>query len=56
MSTRKRLDLGAEVDNPKWKALWDGKKIYKDGVKSKIAVHQGQGRPFKSNKMADPTK
>ena len=22
--------LGAEVDNPKWKASWKGKKIYKD--------------------------
>ena len=23
--------LGAEVDNPKWKALWDGKSIYRNG-------------------------
>jgi Na+-transporting NADH:ubiquinone oxidoreductase subunit C len=23
--------LGGEVDNPKWKALWPGKKVYKDG-------------------------
>jgi len=23
--------LGGEVDNPRWKALWPGKKIYKDG-------------------------
>lgn len=23
--------LGGEVDNPAWKALWDGKSIYKDG-------------------------
>jgi len=23
--------LGGEVDNPKWKALWEGKKIYEDG-------------------------
>ena len=22
--------LGAEVDNPKWKALWPGKQLYKD--------------------------
>ena len=22
--------LGAEVDNPRWKALWPGKKVYKD--------------------------
>jgi len=24
--------LGGEVDNPKWKALWPGKKIYEDGI------------------------
>jgi Na+-transporting NADH:ubiquinone oxidoreductase subunit C len=23
--------LGGEVDNPRWKALWPGKKVYKDG-------------------------
>lgn len=23
--------LGGEVDNPKWKALWGGKKVYSDG-------------------------
>ena len=23
--------LGGEVDNPKWKALWPGKKVYADG-------------------------
>ena len=23
--------LGGEIDNPNWKALWDGKKIYKEG-------------------------
>lgn len=33
--------LGAEVDNPKWKALWNGKKIYKDG-KIQIAVIKGK--------------
>jgi Na+-transporting NADH:ubiquinone oxidoreductase subunit C len=42
--------LGAEVDNPKWKALWDGKKIYKDGV---IEIAVIKGKVDKSNKMAD---
>ena len=28
--------LGGEVQNPKWKALWDGKKLYKDG---EVAIH-----------------
>ncbi|MEM9397450.1 MAG: Na(+)-translocating NADH-quinone reductase subunit C [Pseudomonadota bacterium] len=23
--------LGGEVDNPRWKAMWPGKKVYKDG-------------------------
>ncbi|RLQ23100.1 Na(+)-translocating NADH-quinone reductase subunit C [Seongchinamella sediminis] len=23
--------LGGEVDNPRWKSLWDGKQVYKDG-------------------------
>jgi Na+-transporting NADH:ubiquinone oxidoreductase subunit C len=23
--------LGGEVDNPRWKALWPGKKVYRDG-------------------------
>ena len=42
--------LGAEVDNPKWKALWNGKKIYKDG-EIEIAVIKGKVDP--SNTMAD---
>ena len=33
--------LGAEVDNPKWKVLWPGKKIYKDD-KVQIAVIKGK--------------
>ena len=24
--------LGAEVDNPKWKSIWPGKRIYKNEV------------------------
>ena len=41
--------LGAEVDNPKWKSLWDGKSIYKDG-EVKISVIKGKVDP--SNQMA----
>jgi len=33
--------LGAEVDNPKWKAQWKGKKIYKD-KKVNLAVIKGK--------------
>ena len=42
--------LGAEVDNPKWKASWNGKKIYKDGL-IKISVIKGKVDPL--NKLAD---
>ena len=42
--------LGAEVDNPKWKALWDGKKIYKDG---EIEIAVIKGKVDQTNKMAD---
>ena len=33
--------LGAEVDNPRWKALWPGKKIYGDDGAVKITVAKG---------------
>jgi Na+-transporting NADH:ubiquinone oxidoreductase subunit C len=33
--------LGAEVLNPKWKALWPGKKIYNDGGEVAIKVIKG---------------
>ncbi len=33
--------LGAEVDNPRWKALWPGKKIYGEGGDVKITVAKG---------------
>ncbi|NQY81586.1 MAG: Na(+)-translocating NADH-quinone reductase subunit C [Alphaproteobacteria bacterium] len=32
--------LGAEVDNPRWRGLWPGKKIYQDGT-VKISVKKG---------------
>jgi len=33
--------LGAEVDNPKWKAMWPGKKIYEND-QVKLAVMKGK--------------
>ncbi len=41
--------LGAEVDNPNWKSLWDGKSIYKNG-EVQISVIKGKVDP--SNEMA----
>ena len=34
--------LGAEVDNPKWKALWRGKKIYDENGEILIKVVKGK--------------
>ena len=34
--------LGAEVDNPKWKALWEGKKIYDASGQVILSVIKGQ--------------
>lgn len=33
--------LGAEVDNPSWKALWDGKKIYDENNDVAITILKG---------------
>lgn len=37
--------LGGEVDNPKWKGLWPGRKAFGDDGKPKIAVIKGQAGP-----------
>ncbi len=37
--------LGGEVDNPNWKALWDGKKVYGDNGEVRIEVVKGQVVP-----------
>jgi Na+-transporting NADH:ubiquinone oxidoreductase subunit C len=37
--------LGGEVDNPKWKSLWPGRKAFGDDGKPKIAVIKGQAGP-----------
>ncbi|MCH9674488.1 MAG: Na(+)-translocating NADH-quinone reductase subunit C [Gammaproteobacteria bacterium] len=39
--------LGAEVDNPKWRASWTGKKIYGSDGKVKLAI--AKGVPAKDN-------
>ncbi len=36
--------LGGEVDNPRWKGLWPGRKVYEDG-KTEIMVIKGQAGP-----------
>lgn len=33
--------LGGEVDNPKWKSIWLGKKIYSDSGEVKVSVIKG---------------
>ncbi len=37
--------LGGEVDNPKWKALWPGRKVFTDDGDVKIEVIKGQAGP-----------
>ena len=37
--------LGGEVDNPKWKALWPGRKAFDETGKPKIEVIKGQAGP-----------
>ena len=42
--------LGGEIDNPKWKAIWKGKKVYSDAGDILISVIKGS--VDKSNKNA----
>ena len=37
--------LGGEVDNPKWKALWPGRKVFDDQGAVKLEVIKGQAGP-----------
>lgn len=41
--------LGGEVDNPKWKALWPGRKIYGPEGEPQISVIKGQAGPAASD-------
>ena len=43
--------LGGEVDNPNWKALWDGKKAYGDDGEVKIDVLKGKVVPGNPNEQ-----
>jgi Na+-transporting NADH:ubiquinone oxidoreductase subunit C len=46
--------LGGEVDNPKWKALWEGKKLYDEDGDIAIQVVKGtvdSGTPNAENKV-----
>ncbi|NQZ30388.1 MAG: Na(+)-translocating NADH-quinone reductase subunit C [Oceanospirillaceae bacterium] len=54
--------LGGEVDNPKWKALWPGKKIYAEGsMEPKIGLVKGAvdksapGAEFKIDALSGAT-
>lgn len=44
--------LGGEIDNPAWKALWKGRKVYGDDGEPKIEVIKGAAGPA----SADPYK
>jgi Na+-transporting NADH:ubiquinone oxidoreductase subunit C len=41
--------LGGEVDNPKWKALWPGRKIYDDKGKVALSVIKGRAGPAEAD-------
>lgn len=36
--------LGGEIDNPNWKAQWNGKEVYQDGVGSSVAITVLKGK------------
>ncbi|WOJ95734.1 Na(+)-translocating NADH-quinone reductase subunit C [Congregibacter brevis] len=40
--------LGGEVDNPRWKALWPGKKVYRDG-QVELSLTKGAVDPSNAN-------
>lgn len=40
--------LGGEVDNPRWKALWPGKKVYRDG-EVELGLKKGAVDPTSSD-------
>ncbi len=40
--------LGGEVDNPRWKAIWPGKKVYRDGDVA-LALLKGAVNPSSPN-------
>lgn len=53
--------LGGEVDNPKWKSLWEGKQVYGPGGDVKLSVVKGtvdtqsQGAQYKVDGLSGAT-
>ena len=41
--------LGGEIDPPRWKALWPGRKIYDEASEVKLSVIKGQAGPVKDD-------
>ena len=41
--------LGGEVDNPRWKALWPGRKVYDERGRVQIMVKKGPAGPAESD-------
>lgn len=41
--------LGGEVDNPRWKALWKGRKVYDDRGRPAINVKKGMAGPVETD-------
>lgn len=41
--------LGGEVDNPRWKALWPGRKVYDEDNEVRIRVIKGQAGPVQED-------
>ena len=48
ISTSETPGLGGEVDNPRWKALWPGKQVYKEGT-VKLGLVKGSVDPAGAN-------
>ena len=44
--------LGGEVDNPRWKSLWSGRKAYDESGEPKIQVIKGQAGPARQDPYA----
>lgn len=48
--------LGGEVQNPAWKALWEGKKIYKDGeVAIEVKKNASSDNPYTVDALSGAT-
>ena len=37
--------LGGEIGNPKWQALWNGRKVYNENWEPQLAVIKGEAGP-----------